>query len=167
MAQIHFTIGLGKRSGLRRSSRSARTRPGTLLAAVGVGVALCAGGSDLAASESARRLVCEPELPFYCHNIHVGCSGRSRLRTSALRVDKSPGDVRITAADGYPHLAPLSSASWVASIRHQPRELLYKLPGQGYLRVEADGRFSHRLYWRRTAWMTYGQCRFEPGRAAP
>lgn len=98
---------------------------------------------------AAAVLSCVPALPFYCQNIHVGCAGRTKVKTEAFRFqpdsvafdDGSQWNVRIQSDRGATILWRTGHADWI--------------------RIETDGRFSLRRY-DSTALMTRGTCRQVP-----
>ena len=94
-------------------------------------------------------LNCTPALPFYCENIHVGCAGRTRIRTEAFEISNRQVDFE----DGE-----------VWEIRSTPdREaIIHRRSGRkDWIRIEPDGTFSLRRYAPR-AMMTRGMCRPKP-----
>ena len=95
-------------------------------------------------------LHCTPALPNFCANIHVGCAGRSRLKTSAFDVVFHKGRASVTFANG---------TGWAAAVSGSGRNTLLRQTGtQSWIRVESDLRFSQRMYRKGEALMAYGTC---------
>ena len=90
-------------------------------------------------------LNCTPALPFYCENIHVGCAGRTRLKTERFEIS----DQNVTFQNG---------SSWEADLTHDRRAMILRRANRpDWIRIEADGTFSLRRYAPR-AMMTRGTC---------
>ncbi|MEM7427825.1 MAG: hypothetical protein AAF441_17155 [Pseudomonadota bacterium] len=94
--------------------------------------------------------VCRPALPVYCRNVHVGCSGKTGIRTAVIEISIRGDRARLVfAGDRPPARGNVSGSGYI----------LIRLDGQReWLRIEADGRFSHRIYPDERAAMSYGQC---------
>ena len=96
-------------------------------------------------------LSCTPALPNFCANVHVGCAGRSKLRTSGFDVLVHKGRASVTFSNG---------TGWVAKTARSRGALILRRHGdQGWIRIETDGRFSQRIYVKGAALMAYGTCR--------
>ncbi len=145
---------------IRESKTIARGAVG--LAALGL--ALIAATDPSSARETARnvpallaeegRIECRPAIPFFCRNIHISCSGQSAVRTV-------PFDLTVTGERGKlvfanpdkpdgPDSGPVRIESGYA--------LLRLIPDADYVKVEADGRYSFRIYRRGIALMSHGVC---------
>jgi len=93
---------------------------------------------------------CEPALPIFCRNIHVGCAGATKIRTSAFEVVIAGADARVTfaGADTVLH-------GRVSNVR----DLVIRLHNsRDWIRIQHDKRFSHRIYRKRGAAMSFGTC---------
>ena len=100
-----------------------------------------------AAAETYR---CDPALPFYCANIHIGCAGRSRR----------PGEAFVLRIDGE-----LASARFVSgqevelSVHRDARAaVLRDRTSPDWIRLSPDGTFVHRIQSLNPALMMRGRC---------
>ncbi|MEM7525571.1 MAG: hypothetical protein AAF360_17795 [Pseudomonadota bacterium] len=103
----------------------------------------------VAAAANAAPLICAPALPFYCANIHVGCAGRSQIaaRAFSVSVDGAFAIVRRDDAAATYTVAP-----------DRDRTILRPEFGEGWIRIDEDGRFAERIYRKSGALMSYGRC---------
>lgn len=98
---------------------------------------------------------CEPALPVFCRNIHVGCAGATKMRTSTFEVVIAGADARITFAGSDTAIHGRVSDS---------RDLVIRLRNsRDWIRIQRDKRFSHRIYRKRGAAMSFGTCARETG----
>ena len=97
------------------------------------------------------RLSCRPQLPVFCRNIHVSCSGRTKVRTSMIEILISGEKARLVFAGAEPDIF---ATVW------KGRDLVIRFnTSRNWMRIEPDGRFSHRIYLQKGAAMSYGMCR--------
>ena len=112
---------------------------------LGWGLALVlATASD--AGARVQEMHCLPALKFYCGNIHIGCAGRTRIRTEPFTATPE----QVTFQDGE-----------IWSVRDRPDRggvVLHRRQSRDWVRIEADGVFSLRRYTRGRAMMTRGRC---------
>ena len=100
-------------------------------------------------------ITCQPALKHFCRNIHIACSGRSDIEAAPFVLSVSGNDARLDFPHGGAPDVPLTGG-----IRFGADYALFRLrPDADYIRVEADGRYSFRLYRRGVAYMSYGECR--------
>ncbi len=109
---------------------------------------------DLADSGS---ITCKPAIKHFCRNIHAGCSGRSDIKAGpfVLSVTGETADLDFKTAS--PPESP--TAGFVQAADDKSYVLVRLRPDADYIRIEADGRYSFRLYRRGTAYMSRGTCR--------
>lgn len=100
-------------------------------------------------------VTCEPALPYFCANIHVSCSGRTDVPTFAFRLHARDGRGGIDAE--APALRELYRDARVD--RDEDAVILRPRQGAGYIRLQADGRYSFRHYAGNAGIMSYGHCR--------
>jgi len=92
-----------------------------------------------------------PALPKFCANIHVGCSGRSRVATSPFKVVVRRGRSHVTFPDG---------TGWPVNATQSGGDLILRPENsRNWIRIAADGRFSQRIYRNGAALMSRGICR--------
>ena len=127
----------------------------------GLGLALITGSDPSLAGETdipailaeKGRVECQPAIPFFCRNIHVSCSGQSTIRTQ-------PFELIVTGERGmlvYDMGKPAGPDSGPVRIADD-YALLRLRPDADYVRVEADGRYSFRIYLKGIALMSHGTC---------
>ena len=105
--------------------------------------------------EEKGMIRCRPAIRYFCRNIHVSCSGQSDVRTGSFDLRLS-GAIGTMAFDGetipdVPDSGPLHFRAGYALLRLRP--------DADYLKIEADGRYSLRIYRRGIALMSHGVCR--------
>jgi len=89
---------------------------------------------------------CVPALPVFCANVHVGCSGKTRLPTRGFRVEAG----RIVFDDGTDwRVTAAASDSGVVYRREASRD---------WIRIGREGRYSQRVYLERGPVMAFGEC---------
>ena len=100
-----------------------------------------------AAAESYR---CQPALPFYCANIHVGCAGRSRR----------PGEAFVLRIDGEIAAARFASGHEADMSVHRDARatVLRDRTTTDWVRLLPDGTFVHRIQSLKPALMMRGRC---------
>ncbi len=105
------------------------------------------GSSDAIADELFR---CKPLYPVFCHNIHVGCAGRTAVPARAFSVSRQGGKASVTFDDG---------SRWWADVEEANGDtILMRIGSQNWIRIEDNGRFSYRVYSDVNALMALGQC---------
>jgi len=106
-------------------------------------------GAASAASEPVY--TCEPALPTYCQNIHLGCAGRTNRPTSDFQI----ADGGIAFSDG---------ARWrVSTNRSHSGVVFRRRETNDWIRIDNDLRFSQRLYAPRGPLMAFGTCEKKSG----
>lgn len=156
---------MSSRRGPRRLLRIVRC------AAIGwtIGSSIGAAAADDSAAGVIERLrrtgeaTCTPVWPMFCSNVHVSCAGHTPIPAFEfrLRVASSEGSiVPATAVPATPEAvyAPYAKAriEWDdagAAVILRPAE------GMGYVRLQADGRYSFRHYVGAAGVMSIGHCR--------
>ena len=116
-------------------------------------------GKDVSAVLAERGTVsCVPAIRHFCRNIHISCSGLSKIRTRPfeLHVSGKTGTLVFSSPmqeddrKGTPDRGPVRFARGYALLRLGT--------DGGYVKLEADGRYSHRIYSHGTALMSHGTC---------
>ncbi len=103
------------------------------------------------AREMAR---CKPLYPAFCKNVHIACAGRSSVPTSAFTLTLQGEMAFVKFDDGRTALAKYSGSNGARIFR--------LLRSHEWIRTEADGRFSQRIYQEGGALMAIGQCTTGP-----
>lgn len=107
------------------------------------------------ADDWSRSYSCKPALPVFCRNIHVSCAGATRIRTTPFNVWISDADALVTFAGSD---TPLRGRVG------DGRDLVIRLhDSRDWIRIERNDRFSHRIYRKRGAAMSYGMCKRQVG----
>ena len=119
------------------------------------GVALLAAGlfvgspDRLEAGETAYR--CDPALPVFCGNTHVGCAGKTTIPTVSFDLTAGGSTVDIDFDDG-------------THIRQLPVKYgnggTIRFANGDWIHIGADLHYSHRIYRKGRAAMSHGVCRF-------
>lgn len=118
---------------------------------LGIAAALAAFGG---AAEAGERLRCTPWLPVFCENLHVSCSGRTKVKTEAFSVSWSGNFARLSFDGG---------AVWEGRAEGE-EPVLRPAEGRDWVKVRrGGGPFSHRMHRRGKALMSIGTCEAEAG----
>jgi len=97
---------------------------------------------------SADDLICIPDHPVFCTNLHVGCAGRSAVQTQRFRVEIGQDSARIH----------IGSTIALAEVTRSHSGAVFREKGkQGWLRIDPSLRFSQRIY-RDKPLMSIGTC---------
>lgn len=145
---------------VRRAGRVACAL-GALIAAVASGhAAVDATPSVVDKLLQQGEVVCEPAWPAFCGNIHVACAGQTTLSAFAFTLRVSGGHARLTAMgaddDG---IAGRYARARVVDDAQNLSVLLMPESSHGYLKLQADGRYSLRHYLGHQGIMSLGRCR--------
>lgn len=106
-------------------------------------------------NEARYAYSCEPTRPVFCRNIHVGCAGVTKIKTSPFDLTIRAKAAQIIFAD------PASSMRGRTELG---RDLVIRLEnGRDWMRIEPDGRYSHRIYRASGAAMSSGVCTQKTG----
>ena len=104
-----------------------------------------------AAEAPTRGYDCQPARPVFCRNIHVACAGRTDIPTVPFRVSIDGARARVDF-DG-----PESSVQGRVA---GSGDLVIRLDdSRSWIRIQPDGRYSHRIYRKDGAAMSQGTCR--------
>jgi hypothetical protein len=111
-----------------------------------------------AAAPRAVAVECEPALPVFCQNIHVGCAGPTDLRTFSFKLRVAAGRAWIEAGPEAADFQRQYSDAHVEWGDADAYVLLLPRGRSGYIKLMADGSFSFRHYPDDTGVMSYGRC---------
>ncbi len=125
-------------------------RPVLLLSLV---LALCPHPA-VGADSATRSYDCLPLRPVFCRNIHVACAGKTAIPTSPFRVSLADGHAQVDFEGSEPSLRGRVGGSGDLIIRLEN--------GRSWIRIEPDGRYSHRIYEKGGAAMSQGRCTPRP-----
>ena len=116
-------------------------------------IALClpraASADDVPRTWSRR-----PVLPVFCRNIHVSCSGATKIRTSSFKVSIVEGIAHVDFEGAEPSVRGRVAGSGDLVIRLEN--------SRDWIRIQQDGRYSHRIYRKGGAAMSHGTCERTP-----
>ncbi len=93
---------------------------------------------------------CKPALPVFCRNIHVSCSGKTTIPAS-------PFEVFITGSSAYVAFGK-SKERIAGSVTGRGDRVVRLSQSRDWIRIQTDGRYSHRIYRDGRAAMSYGVC---------
>ena len=116
------------------------------------------------AANSAQLWMCQPALPVFCKNMHVGCSGHTKLPTARIQVHIQAGRARLLRADPdqpLSRMAPVAGNVTRDASRDSYTLIRFESPN-GYLKILPDGTFSFRTYIAHQGAMAVGVCTSVP-----
>lgn len=137
-------------------------RVGTAWAALVVSAAGTVAFAQSGAVQRLRQgaeLVCEPEYPVFCANVHVTCAGRTAIAAFVFRLRVADEVATMTAGpEGEPVRSSYDRAgvSWGEG---SAEAIVQPASGPGYLRIDGSGRYSLRHYIGPAGVMSIGRCR--------
>lgn len=99
---------------------------------------------------SGETIRCEPVYPVFCHNVHIGCAGRTTLPTNGFLVTVEANGVDVNFDGG--------EAWMVQAPEVKGERVIRKLDSRDWIRIDRKDRFSHRIYRKGTALMAFGKC---------
>lgn len=104
------------------------------------------GGAGVA----VERYHCQPTLETFCRNVHVGCAGRTGIKTKPFTVSVANGKACVMFSGQVEETCnPVDpDADWV---------IRFGRSGD-WVRIDRARRFSHRIYRHGEAAMSYGRC---------
>ena len=90
-------------------------------------------------------------MKFFCRNVHVGCAGRTIVRTEKFKIMVFGNAATVSfAVNKVPLRGSVS----------QGRDLIVVFTeSRSWIRIEPDGKYSHRIYPDGKAAMSHGWCR--------
>jgi hypothetical protein len=123
----------------------------------------CALGSDAPAtaiSKLARagEVSCRPALPFFCGNIHIGCSGLSTIPTFPFKLRATSGRALIESEADTSGIGALYQDGRVEWGGDDTYIIVRPRRSNGYIKIFADGTYSFRHYSQDAATMSHGHC---------
>jgi hypothetical protein len=135
------------------------TRCSVLLLAAGFAATSGAAPSALAKLIEAGEVFCQPAWPVFCDNIHVSCSGPSTLRAVPFKLRAVADRVSIEPASDPAGLGELYRDGRVEWASDRSYVLLRPARANGYIKLQADGKYSFRHYAQdAAATMSRGHC---------
>lgn len=102
-------------------------------------------------------VACKPRVTHYCRNIHIGCSGRSRIETYPFVVTLDGRSARIS--DARPEGDQPVRPGRVEPARDLEHIAVWLDPPPEAIKLNADGTYSYRIRWRGVDYNSYGRCR--------
>ncbi len=106
------------------------------------------------ARNNSKTYICEPSLAMFCRNIHIGCAGVTAFKTANFKVAIS-GDHAFVKMDN-------ASQYETGQVSNDNGFLIELAASRDWIRIEQDGRYSHRIYRDEQAAMSYGVCQSLP-----
>lgn len=101
---------------------------------------------------------CRPSLPYFCHNVHVSCAGRTSIETFAFKLKASQSRGTIEASSGAEDVAAPYADAHIEWDREGRYVILLPRLASGYIKLAADGSYSFRHYVQHTGVMSIGRC---------
>ncbi len=93
---------------------------------------------------------CKPALPVFCRNIHVSCSGKTAIPTSLFEVFMTGSSAYVAFGKSKERIA--------GSVTGRGDRVVRLSQSRDWIRIQTDGRYSHRTYRDGHAAMSYGVC---------
>lgn len=109
--------------------------------------------------DHTRTAACTPAMKRFCENIHIGCSGRSRIPAVPFVITLEGDLARLKTAAPATRSAMLPRTGSINWADHHAYLIVRFRPGADYLKIKSDGSYSYRHYNRGKAYMSYGRCR--------
>ncbi len=107
-------------------------------------------GLMTAGAAVADGVKCKPVLPYFCANMHIGCSGRTDLPAAGFSISFESSTARVVFESG---------AIWDVTIEASDSGRVFRqLGSDNWIRIDTDGQFSLRVYSGAKALMSVGQC---------
>ena len=103
-----------------------------------------------------HQLTCAPTLDHFCANIHIGCAGRSALKTWTFKIT-TDGKQGVMSSPKAQPTKPIREGEIKRNTTHNSL-ILFLPPSKDYVRVLPTGKFSFRHYTKSGPLMTYGWC---------
>jgi hypothetical protein len=134
-------------------------RNSALAFAAGLAATSEAAPNALAKLADTGEVSCQPALPFFCDNIHVSCSGPSTLKAVPFKLRAVADRGSIEPASDPAGLGELYRDSRVDWASDKSYLLLRPARANGYIKLQADGKYSFRHYAQdAAATMSRGHC---------
>ncbi len=130
----------------------------TLSVSAGFAVGSDAPQSAIAKLAQTGEVACQPTLPFFCSNIHVGCSGRSTIRTFPFKLRAASGRGWIESDADTSDMKELYENGRVEWGNEDAYAIFRPHEGNGYVKLLANGDYIFRRYSRDAATMSRGRC---------
>jgi|GEM_PF-3039962 len=113
--------------------------------------ALIALVAATAHAEQPQRIYhCQPAQTYFCRNIHVSCAGVTDIPAAPFTVSIA-GAVAAVEFEG-------AAATKSGSVAGEHDLVVRLSDGRDWIRIEANGRYSHRIHAARGAAMSQGRC---------
>jgi hypothetical protein len=106
----------------------------------------------------AGEVSCQPLLPFFCSNIHIGCSGLTTIPTFPFRLRATSSHASIESKADTSGIWELYEDGRVEWGRDDTYIIVRPRRGNGYIKISADGTYSFRRYSGDAASMSHGHC---------
>ena len=106
------------------------------------------------AGDGPRTYSCQPAYRTFCRNIHVGCAGVTKIPTARLTILVEGTFARVSA----------EGVETPGSVEvPQNGDLIIRMKdSRNWVRIQPNGRYSHRIYVRGGAAMSHGFCEATP-----
>ena len=96
---------------------------------------------------------CKPALPVFCRNIHVSCSGKTTIPALPFEVFMTGSSATVAFGKSKERIA--------GSVTGRGDRVVRLSQSRDWIRIQTDGRYSHRTYRDGHAAMSSGVC--QPG----
>ena len=104
----------------------------------------------------SKPLRCDPVPSYFCANIHIGCAGKTTIKTWSFTVQDYNGR---TEANPLPDQTIPEHLITTGNYKVNESYLLLNFQhSKNYVKILSTGKFSYRLYYGNKVAMTYGWC---------
>jgi hypothetical protein len=104
-----------------------------------------------AAADESVRYSCEPALPIFCGNIHIGCIFPTRIATVPMEIEVRQTTALVWFADRE---QPVQ-----AQVKRYDAMVIRLVNSRDWIRIRPDGQFAQRIYRKKVTGMAYGVCK--------
>ncbi len=87
---------------------------------------------------------------MFCRNIHVSCSGKTTIPTSPFEIFMNGSSAYVAFGESRERIA--------GSVTGRGDRVVRLSHSRDWIRIQTDGRYSHRIYRGGHAAMSYGMC---------
>ena len=115
--------------------------------------------SAILALRQGGELSCEPTLPHFCENMHVRCAGQTTVATFSFKLRTTSGSNVVTLMvqdEENQRKYEGASSEWAGDGSYL---VLSPRAANGYVKLQADGKYVFRHYIQGRGVMSLGQCK--------
>lgn len=100
----------------------------------------------LAKLKNGAKLVCKPDEPNFCLNVHVSCAGKTNYQAFAFELQTNSNKGSLTVAKPFDQFNELYSSANVEWSDDSSYMLISPAKGKGYIKMFQNGKYVFRYY---------------------